>query len=775
MLSLTQGRLAAQTAEADSMDVLHYFISLDMGYSVDKQVQGVAEITFVLTKNCNAVTFDLICDRVDPITLDGTVTRGYSYDHDNALLTVNLSGGHAGDTHVVSIPYMTNGYVEGYGWGGLHLDNTIYYNLGVAFMMHPHVFGRAWFPCRDNFYDKASYLLGVKTKAGWRALCSGLRQDEVFSSLGNSISVWSLEQPTPTYLVSVSAAPWHIIERQYESLYGTYPAIIGYMNRDSARVYDKFDVLEDVLPAFERAFGPYRWDRIGYIATPQGSMEHASNIGLVDACIADDGNACQMTTCHELAHAWFGNLVTCATEGDMWINEGGATFCEEVATEAMTNRASATQYYQDKLSEVLRTAHLKDNGYRALSGMSTYYTYGSTTYDKGALVWHSLRGMMGDSLFYSCMNRLFDRCAFGNIDAAGLRDSLSLYSGMDLGGFFDFHVFNPGFVDYNIAKWGINGNERRIEIHQHLKGTDQYAHGCPVPVTFVSNGFQEKYKVWLMVDDSVSIHHVTLPENFNSGICPIIDFDNELSDACTDNVVRFSNKGVYDLPNAYCKIYAREASEHTSWVHVGLHYTHPTGGDTLEGVVRMTDHYWKVVGQILSPNVEGRFLYNMGAQGISGAENLDAGFYESRYSLDSLCLMYRQDESDSWKMVSRKRTNSSSVSTGYFVSNLLPGEYTLAVVDTNIVGIEPVALSEECGEVPQLRLFPNPGHGQFKVEVEGYDKKFDLAVFDASGKKVLTSNGLFSGDTVHHNLPVGSYVVIIKNNFISLQSQIIVQ
>ena len=63
------------------------------------------------------------------------------------------------------------------------------------------------------------------------------------------------------------------------------------------------------------------------------------------------------TAYHELGHAWFGNLLTCASEGDMWINEGGATFCEIVAKEAMTNRAAATQYYLDKLRKVLLTAH----------------------------------------------------------------------------------------------------------------------------------------------------------------------------------------------------------------------------------------------------------------------------------------------------------------------------------------------------------------------------------------------------------------------------------
>jgi hypothetical protein len=75
-----------------------------------------------------------------------------------------------------------------------------------------------------------------------------------------------------------------------------------------------------------------------------------------------------------------------------------------------------------------------------------------------------------------------------------------------------------------------------------------------------------------------------------------------------------------------------------------------------------------------------------------------------------------------------------------------------------------------------LRLYPNPtSAGQFIVDLGQYDKKFDLLIYDAAGRKLLQKNGLRSGDLVSHHLPAGTYVVLIKNNFLSLQSQIIVQ
>ena len=136
----------------------------------------------------------------------------------------------------------------------MHMDEYIYYNLGAVFNMIPHVFGRSVFPCRDNFYDKATYRLEVTSKPGWRAICSGIRQSEVANPDGSNTSVWLVEQQIPTYILGISSANWHIIEREYEGLYGTYPAIIGYTTQDSSRVYETYDILSDVIPMLERDF-----------------------------------------------------------------------------------------------------------------------------------------------------------------------------------------------------------------------------------------------------------------------------------------------------------------------------------------------------------------------------------------------------------------------------------------------------------------------------------------------------------------------------------------
>lgn len=761
----------SQSPESDSVDVRRYSLNLDLGHSQPKHLDAQALIHLKITRPCSSVDFDLICDSVTAVVMGESATPvAYTYDRSNAKLTVQLLGNIAvGEDFEIDVAYVSSGYVEGYGWGGLHFDNDIYYNLGVAFDDYPHNYGRAWFPCRDNFYDKASYDITVTTKPGWRTICSGLKLTEVYNADNSVTSTWILEQETPTYLVSVAAANWHVIERDYQGVYDEYPAIIAFTTHDSTHVYEAYDILEDVIPMYERCFGPYRWDRVGYVATPKGSMEHVQNIGLVSVCMADKGQvACQMTICHELAHAWFGNTVTCASQEDMWFNEGGASFCEEIANEAAFGKSSSIDYYQDMLSQVLRMAHIDDGGYRSLSGMDQYHTYGTTTYKQGAMMWHSLRGYMGDSLFYSSLQHLF-ATDFPSLTALQVRDSLMAYSGMDLTDFFNFHVFNPGFVDYAIDSFSAYGNTATITIRQLLKGAPDYCRGNRVPVTFFSQDRQQADRL-MVFDDSVFTQTFELP--FNPAYA-VVDYYHMLSDASTDDTAQLRSKGLRDLTHSLCRLYVGQAnSDPTAWVHVGHHYARPQG-QLPEGILRISNRYWQVAGLVpWDGDVQGRFLYNLGSTGSAGAPFLDYGFYDNRNTLDSLSLVYRATPAEPWRVVSRTRTSSSSISTGYFTARLFPGQYALAVVDTNLASIPAISSDAET----TFRLFPNPSAGQeFTIDLGSYDKNFNLIIVDQMGRKVLQKNNLTSGTRVAHNLPSGTYFAIIQNNFLSLHSQIIIQ
>ncbi len=721
----------------DSVDVVDYDLTLDLSNGTPFAARAV--LTVQLERPLAAMSLQLM-GTVDSLTVDGVGVA----EPDLAQIPVAGIAPHTPFTVVVD--YHGRNYVESYGWGGFHFDNDMSYNLGVAFNEDPHCIGRAMFPCRDNFTDKATYTLRVTTRPGWTAECGGLKQSAAVDSAGRELSIWRIGWPTPTYLVSVSQANF----RKIETTAGGYPLTLGFTTQDSALVAQTFRQMDTVVPMFERCFGPYRWERIGYIATLKGSMEHVNNIALARTMMASPMSPHgRITIPHEFGHAWFGNLVTCRTEADMWFNEGGASFTSEVAREATSGREAARDFYQENLESVLRTAHVNDGGYLALSPMPHSHTYGSTTYDKGALVWHSLRGYLGEEVFYAALQRLFGAKAFGTVDAYEVRDSLMAYTGVDLTDFFDFHVFTPGFVDYRLELAGDT-----LHVRQRGVGTDATPRTSRVPVTFVADDGQSE-KRWLALGGSdTAIALSGLP--FQPRYC-LLDRDCELSDAATRGEKLLETRGRHGFASTHFTANAASINRPVM-MYVEHHWGRPDGLDTIPGVVRGALRYWVIDGDFdHTDNIGGRFVY-------SRTDGLDAGFYDFPLTIDSVVLMHRWDSRSPWRCVSRNRT---SPADGYFICVLQRGEYTLAVVDTAV-------LSVHRAETSAPTLFPNPLHrGEpltFEVPVDG---PFDVTILDASGRKIWGKRHCRKGRALHPDLPAGTYLVIIENKSVSLQSKLI--
>lgn len=744
--------IAVQGQTTDSVDVIHYDVALDL--SEFSPFSGVATLDMRLTRPCAKIGLELI-GTVDSILVDGVAVAQPDID------SIGTAGIAVGDTFTVTVYYHGRHNVESYGFGGFHFDNGMSYNLGVGFGTDPHPIGRAVFPCRDNFTDKATYTLHIKSHSGWTAECSGLPQSRSVDGEGCELSTWVIDQPVCTYLVGISQAAYN----RYQTTAGGYPVTVGSTTLGTNTMQSVFELLDTVVPMFERCFGPYRWGRIGYIGTARGSMEHVNNIALAAQAMTSVFAEGQATIAHELGHAWFGNLVTCKEEGDMWINEGGASFTSEVAREATTGRKRANRYYQENLEKVILTTHITDGSYLPLHGMPHAITYGSTTYDKGWMVWHSLRGYLGEERFYAAVRQLMERCAFGNLDAYEIRDSLSLYSGVDLTEFFDFHVFNAGFVDYHVEATLSNSTNVSISVRQRTVGTDAVAHDNRVPIVFY-NAAGDTCKRWVCFHGAdTTISRMTLP------IVPeyfVIDPNCEISDAATVGSV--STASGYDATEiAHFELRANSA-EHNATYWVEHHYAPAFDIENVTGVVRPSNRYWVIRSSCpFNKGTEARFHYVRSGYSNSSTPDLDRGFYERSSTLDSMALLWRRTSREPWQVVTHRHTTDAN--DGYMLlDNLQTGEYTLAVIDSNLVGV-----AQATATPVEAILFPNPVRkGQplsLEVPVEG---TFETTVLDASGKQVWHQGGCRNGLKINPELPSGTYLVRIENNFISLQSKLIV-
>jgi aminopeptidase N len=178
-------------------------------------------------------------------------------------------------------------------------------------------------------------------------------------------------------------------------------------------------------------------------------MEHATNISY--PLFAINGTLDYETLmAHELSHHWWGNLVTCRTAGDMWINEGLASYCEALFMEGMYGTEAYKKYVRDNFKEVLTRAHRNDGGYYALADIPSALTYGDHVYKKGALIAHNLRGQLEDSTFFSIIQSLMESYSYDNISTSELKAYWQSLTQQDVTTFFEDWIEQPGLPEFRI-------------------------------------------------------------------------------------------------------------------------------------------------------------------------------------------------------------------------------------------------------------------------------------------------------------------------------------
>ena len=219
------------------------------------------------------------------------------------------------------------------------------------------------------------------------------------STQGNQLNRrWKLDQPIPSYLACFSAGPYVSWKRNIASI----PVEIAAAAVDTNKVASTYQHLPQAIACFQHWFGPFMWPKIGYSLVPfnSGAMEHATNIAIGRSFI--DGTLSYETLwAHELSHHWWGDLATCTTAEDMWLNEGMASYSENLFTENVYGSDQYTRDVKDNLTEILHFTHHKEGGYQPVSGVPHSLTYSDHVYLKGKAVAHCLRGYMGDSLFFA--------------------------------------------------------------------------------------------------------------------------------------------------------------------------------------------------------------------------------------------------------------------------------------------------------------------------------------------------------------------------------------
>jgi aminopeptidase N len=725
----TYAQQAVKAGISDSIDVLHYDINLDMVHLSTKRISGYTDLQ-ITPRVTSISSFRLWLQSlsVDSVKINGVSALWVHYN--DTLLTVGLPAVLSpADTVTARVYYHGLPVLDGSTWGGFYFtnDSSFAYNLGVGFESVPHNYGRVWFPCIDDFVDRATYDCRITVKSDKMAVCGGSLMSVNDNGNGTKTVHWALHQSVPTYLASVAVGPYVAVNGVYNGISANIPTSIYVRAGDTTATKNSFINLNSILSVYENHFGPYGWERVGYVGVPfsGGAMEHVTNIAY--PLLAINGNLSnQSLYAHELAHMWFGDLVTCATAEDMWINEGWARYCEGIVEEGLYGKAAYATFIRDLHHSVVQFAHIEDNGYRALYGIPPEYTYGTTVYDKGGDVAHTLRGYLGDSLFFSALKNYFNDYAYNHISSTDFRDYLSAQTGVDLTSFFDAWVFAPGFPHFSIDSFHVVGTAPAsvtVYVRQRLDHAPALANDNILEVTFLKTGNVE-------YTDTIHFSGASGVKTFTVPFVPeavVLDKNEKISDAITSYSMGIKTTGTKDFTYTNLLLNVSSVTD-SAWIRVEHNFVAP---DPLKApnpaIQRLSDYrYWKVDGLIPAGfEAAGRFRYNRSTSTSNGY--LDNTLLKTNTSKDSLLLLYRAGTWDDWQIVPTTLTGT-TYSGELVCGHIKKGEYCLAIVSPEYYGTPEIRDHKEGG----MNIYPNPSGSDFTIEWQCRDAR-SLCMYDPSG------------------------------------------
>jgi aminopeptidase N len=531
--------------------------------------------------------------------------------------------------------------------------------------------------------------------------------------------------------------------------------------QDTAGMKTSMSKLFDAMHVYEQAYGPYLWEKIGFYLVPfnSGAMEHATAVAYPQS-LGAGSTQYDWLMAHELSHHWWGNLVTCKTSSDMWINEGFATYSEAIFLDVFPGGNAYMIDIKAKHYKVLQRAHFNDGGFYPLSGVPHEAVYGAHSYEKGAVMLHNMRTYLGDSLFFVGLKALQADFVHQAVDAFDMRDKLTEATGVNMDDFFDDWIMQPGFVGVVLDSFEVQPNDNQYDVTVHIKQkirrADHLFSSFPLQISLVENTQNINNQTILFSGETMSAT-LTVPFvpqtvylNGNEGIM----------NAVTAKDYYVNSNGTQIDNYSYSRVTSPAGNTpDNEWVRIEHCRVAPDPLiDPNLGIQISTERYWRIDG-IWNENFQWNtwFIFD-GRDNVSG--NLDNDLLINPhgwpYIEDSMKLLYRPNSSASWIVLEEAllvSQGSPSDGLGRFVlDNVQKGEYTFGYKFSSLGINEAIA--------PSFILYPNPAQAEFRIFAPTYQNhELSLKITDIHGK-VHREMNFQSGELISaRDLAAGVYVL----------------
>jgi aminopeptidase N len=304
----------------------------------------------------------------------------------------------------------------------------------------------AWFPTYDFPNDKETWELLATVPARFTVVSNGRLVSDVRNGNGTHTTHWSQEQPSATYLISMTVAAYARIHDQWRGI----PVDYYVYHEDSALARPLFGYTPDILETYTRLTGVrYPWAKYAQVTIADffGGEEMVSATELVDwlpdkRAYLDRPWFHWLLIPHELAHQWFGDFETTENWSHLWLNEGFAEFMNGAYWEAKLGRHASDDFYFDEYRQFTAI----DAG----RSMPLVAAGSNNIYPKGALVLRMLRRRLGDERFWASIHLFLTRHQFGSAVSEDVRKAVLDATGENLAQFWADWMYRPGYPRFSV-------------------------------------------------------------------------------------------------------------------------------------------------------------------------------------------------------------------------------------------------------------------------------------------------------------------------------------
>lgn len=352
---------------------------------------------------------------------------------------------------------------------------------------------RKWIACFDFPFDKVTSRMTVRMDDSYKVLSNGELEAE--NDLGDGIreTIWVNNDPVSTYLISIAAHPYTIIEGDAGGAEGDVP-VNFWVYPDWLTVAEyEFARTGEMITYFGELYGDYPFNKYDQAMAPifggWGAMEHQTCTTYGDRLVIVGERSYENIVAHELSHQWWGDWVGPLSFKEIWLNEGFASYSEALWAEhesieargEVMDQFATLYFYEDQAFRF----PVYDPPYDPENNIDQLFSY--TVYKKGAWVLHMLRWVLGDEDFFSGLRYYGanETHAFGSATTEEFIADMETVSEKDLTAFFDEWVYSAGYPIYSFADMtvednGSNGYDVEFSIKQDQQDAGYFT--TPLPI-----------------------------------------------------------------------------------------------------------------------------------------------------------------------------------------------------------------------------------------------------------------------------------------------------